>query len=97
MIDFVHKNFYKRKIKYLAIESKCLRWYNMDKPKETEIKKVKEDDSMSAAMVKRIDKTDMIGLTMDKKKILKSLQGIASSPIDFNKIRNEQKYGKDRL
>lgn len=69
----------------------------MDKPKETEIKKVKEDDSMSAAMVKRIDKTDMIGLTMDKKKILKSLQGIASSPIDFNKIRNEQKYGKDRF
>lgn len=69
----------------------------MDRPKELDIKKKKEDDSMNVAMVKQIDKTDIIGLTMDKKKILKSLQGIASSPIDFNKIRDEQKYGKDRF
>lgn len=34
------------------------------------------------------------GLTLDKKKILKYLQGIASSPIDFNKIIEEQKYGE---
>ena len=58
-------------------------------------KRVKEDDSMSAVVIRKIDKTNISGLTMDKKKILKSLQGIASSPIDFNKIRNEQKYGKD--
>lgn len=58
-------------------------------------KRAKEDDSMNAAVIRKIDKTNISGLTMDKKKILKSLQGIASSPIDFNKIRNEQKYGKD--
>ncbi len=45
----------------------------------------KEDDVMDAATIRKID----------KKKLLKSLQGIATSPIDFNKIRNEQKYGKD--
>ncbi|MCM1258105.1 MAG: hypothetical protein NC307_09670 [Roseburia sp.] len=52
---------------------------------------------MDAAMAKQIDKTNLIGLTMDKKKILKNLQGIATSPIDFNKIRDEQKYGKSRF
>lgn len=67
----------------------------MDRPKEADAKKIKEGDSMNAAMVKQIDKTDLIGLTMEKKKILQNLQGIASSPIDFNKIRNERKYGKD--
>ncbi len=55
----------------------------------------KEDDVMNAATVRKIDKTNMSGLTLGKKKLLKSLQGIATSPIDFNKIRNEQKYGKD--
>lgn len=60
-------------------------------------KKMKEANSMNAVMAERIDKTNLVGLTMDKKKILKSLQGTASSPIDFNRIRNEQKYGKDRL
>lgn len=58
-------------------------------------KRAKEDDSMNAVVIRKIDKTNISGLTIDKKKILKSLQGIASSPIDFNKIRNEQKYGKD--
>lgn len=52
---------------------------------------------MNAATVRQIDKTNMVGLTMDKKKILKSLQGIASSSVDLNKIRNELKYGKDRF
>lgn len=60
-------------------------------------KKIKEDDAMNAVAARKIDKTKVSGLTMDKKKLLKSLQGIASSPIDFNKIRDEQKYGKDRL
>nr|WP_308743160.1 hypothetical protein [uncultured Anaerocolumna sp.] len=45
-------------------------------------------------MVKRINKTMMTGLNSEKKKILKSLMGTASSPIDFNKIRDELKYGK---
>ncbi len=45
-------------------------------------------------MTKKIDKSNMTGLTPDKKKILKTLMGSASSPIDFNKIRNELKYGK---
>lgn len=58
-------------------------------------KRAKEDDSMNAVVIRKIDKTNISGLTIDKKKILKSLQGMASSPIDFNKIRNEQKYGKD--
>ena len=52
---------------------------------------------MNAVAVKKIDKTNMSGLTLDKKKLFKSLQGIATSPIDFNKIRDEQKYGKDRF
>lgn len=69
----------------------------MGRKKEIDIKKAKEDDSMNATMAERIGKANIIGLTMDKKKILKSLQGIASSPIDFNKIRDEQKYEKDRF
>ena len=67
----------------------------MNKEKSREIKK--EDDVMNATMVKKIDKTNLSGLTLDKKKLLQSLQGIATSPIDFNKIRNEEKYGEDRL
>lgn len=58
--------------------------------------KAKEDDVMNAA-VRKIDKTNLVGLTVDKKKLLKSLQGIATSPIDFNKIRDAQKYEKDRF
>lgn len=69
----------------------------MSRKKDVSIDKIEEGDSMDVAMVKRIDKANIVGLTMDKKKILKSLQGIASSPIDFNKIRNEQKYGEDRF
>ena len=60
-------------------------------------KTIKEVDVMNAVAVRKIDKTNISGLTIDKKKLLKSLQGIATSPIDFNKIRDEQKYGKDRF
>lgn len=52
---------------------------------------------MNTMAIKGIDKSNLSGLTVDKKKILKSLQGIATSPIDFNKVREEQKYGKDRF
>ena len=58
---------------------------------------VKEDDSMNAVAIRKINKTNISGLTLEKKKLLKSLQGIATSPIDFNKIRDEQKYGEDRF
>ena len=58
---------------------------------------IKEDDVMNAVAIKRIDKSNLSGLTADKKKILKSLQGVATSPIDFNRIREDQKYGKDRF
>lgn len=34
-------------------------------------------------------------LTSEKKKLMKSLIGSASSKIDFNKVRDEYKYGKD--
>jgi len=57
----------------------------------------KEDDSMNAVVIRKINKTNISGLTLEKKKLLKSLQGIATSPIDFNKIRDEQKYGEDRF
>lgn len=60
-------------------------------------KNSKEDNIMNAVAIRKIDKTNVSGLTLDKKKILKSLQGIATSPLDFNKIRDEQKYGKDRF
>lgn len=53
---------------------------------------VKEDDPMNAVAIRKINKTNISGLTLEKKKLLKSLQGIATSPIDFNKIRDEQKY-----
>jgi hypothetical protein len=69
--------------------------YNMCR-KSVEID-CKEDDVMDVMAIRKLDKSNMSGLTLDKKKLLKSLQGVASSPIDFNKIRNEQKYGKDRL
>ena len=58
---------------------------------------VKEDDSMNAVAIRKINKTNISGLTLENKKLLKSLQGIATSPIDFNKIRDEQKYGEDRF
>ncbi|MFA9397940.1 MAG: hypothetical protein ACERKV_06730 [Clostridiaceae bacterium] len=45
-------------------------------------------------MTKKIDKSNITGLTTDKKKILKNLMGSATSPIDLNKIRDELKYGK---
>lgn len=57
--------------------------------------KTKEDDVMNTMAVKKIDKSNMSGLTLEKKQILKSLQGIATSSIDFNKIREKEKYGED--
>jgi hypothetical protein len=69
--------------------------YNMYR-KSLEINS-KEDDVMDVMAIRKLDKSNMSGLTSDKKKLLKSLQGAASSPIDFNKIRDEQKYGEDRL
>lgn len=65
--------------------------------KDIDNKNSKEEDVMSAVAVRKIDKTNVSGLTLDKKKLLKSLQGAATSPIDFNKIRDEQKYGEDRF
>lgn len=65
--------------------------------KDIDNKNSKEEDVMSAVAVRKIDKTNVSGLTLDKKKLLKSLQGVATSPIDFNKIRDEQKYGEDRF
>ena len=56
-----------------------------------------KEDVMNTMAIRKIDKTNSSGLTLDKKKILKSLQGIATSPIDFNKIRDNEKYGEDRL
>jgi hypothetical protein len=44
-------------------------------------------------MSKKINKLNIIGLTPNKKKILKSLMGSASSPLDFNKMRDVLKYG----
>lgn len=60
-------------------------------------KREKEDDVMNATVVRKIDKSNFTGLTLDKKKILKSLQGVATSSIDFNKIRDKEKYGEDKL
>lgn len=68
----------------------------MKKEKE-DVNKAKEDDTMNAVAIGKIDKTNLSGLTLDKKKILKGLQGIASSPIDFNKVRDKEKYGKNRF
>lgn len=59
--------------------------------------KAKEDDVMATMTIKKIDKTNMSGLTIEKKRLFKSLQGIATSPIDFNQIRDREKYGEDRF
>lgn len=45
-------------------------------------------------MVKLKDKVKN-GLTENKKKILKNLQGSASSPIDLNKIMEQMRYEKE--
>jgi len=43
----------------------------------------------------KINKNNIIGLTKEKKKILESLMGSASSEhIDFNKVRDVWKYGQ---
>lgn len=39
-----------------------------------------------------ITKHKSLGLTTHKKKILKSLQGSATTTIDLNKLREKQKY-----
>ena len=43
----------------------------------------------------KINKSNLIGLTPEKKAILKSLCGAASIPVDFNEIRDEEKYGDE--
>ena len=44
----------------------------------------------------KINKNNIIGLTREKKNIFKSLVGSASSKnIDFNKVREECKYGQN--
>lgn len=43
----------------------------------------------------KIDKNKYEGLTPKKKEILKSLMGSASSKIDFNKVRDNYKYGEE--
>lgn len=44
-------------------------------------------------MVKKIKHKNAVGLTADKKEILKKLMGSASSKqIDYNKVRDEWKY-----
>lgn len=60
-------------------------------------KEIKKEEKImdTTFSVKRIDKTNSSGLTLSKKKLLKSLQGIATSPIDFNKIRDKEKYGEN--
>ena len=50
---------------------------------------------MKNGMVMKINKSNFSGLTSDKKKILKGLQGTATFTIDLNKVRDEQKYGEN--
>ena len=55
-----------------------------------------EDNEVNRSIKKRkINKSNLTGLTSDKKAILRKLRGSASIPIDFNKIREEQKYGEN--
>ena len=57
---------------------------------------IKEDNEVNMTIKKRkINKSNLTGLTSDKKAILKKLCGSASIHIDFNKIREEQKYGEN--
>lgn len=43
----------------------------------------------------KINKSNINGLTKEKKTLFKSVVGSASSPkIDLNKVRDEWKYGK---
>ena len=46
-------------------------------------------------MPRKIDKSNITGLTTEKKEALKSLMGSVKSPLDLNKMRDELKYGKD--
>ena len=43
----------------------------------------------------KINKTNLKGLTKEKKEILKSLKGSASSALDLNKVRDELKHEKN--
>lgn len=70
---------------------------NKNSNKNKNISLGKEDATMNATAIKKIDKSLLTGLTLEKKRIMKSLQGIASSPIDYNKIRDAQKNGKDKF
>ena len=64
---------------------------------EEKRQKAKGGDVMTTMAIRKINKTNMSGLTLEKKRLLKGLQGVASSPIDFNKIRDMEKYGENRL
>jgi len=43
----------------------------------------------------KINKSKIVGLTKEKKVVLKSYMGKCSSLIDLNKIRDEYKNGKN--
>lgn len=54
----------------------------------------KEEKKMNAA-IKKIDKTNITGLTSDKKQLLKKHMGSVSSKIDMNKVREWWKHEKN--
>lgn len=64
---------------------------SVDNGNNTNDKSSEEDD----VMLKKIDKTNLTGLTTEKKEILKKLLGSVKAPLDLNKMRDEMKYAKN--
>ena len=52
------------------------------------------EESYMKKTIRRIDKSKLTGLTAEKKRMIRAGKGAASCPIDFNKMRDEEKYGK---
>ncbi|WP_336883836.1 hypothetical protein [Priestia koreensis] len=52
-----------------------------------------EEKKKMNATIKAIDKSNITGLSKDKKKLLEQYMGSAPSKIDMNKVREWWKYG----
>lgn len=52
----------------------------------------KEEKDMGTAAIKKIDKSNISGLSKNKKDLLKKHMGSASGNIDLNKVREWWKY-----
>jgi hypothetical protein len=76
----------KERLKQSLKEMKLIREGKLTRKNWWELKKELEKENVNAT-IKKIDKTNITGLTSDKKQLLKKHMGSVASKIDMNKVR----------